>query len=280
MAGLALLAGSCGIQVNELATIIVLCRNNPAALIETLYSVCSQDTFCELLILDGSDNTSCQMALDTFRHRGKLVYLQAPPDGPYAAMNAALALVSTPWLQFLHSGDAFADSFCLGELLNQAKNLETSSGLRPAAVFGQAWIEAPESMKLRWLSPDPRMRKLSRWLRLMVPCHQSVLFSTSWAQQHPYDLRSQVCADRPVMRLALASAGEKAYLPRPICRYNLNGLSSRLPNLSELFSRLAEPDRRPLERLGELGKFMLSPLGTHYFKLMRIRAKCIGWLCR
>lgn len=263
-----------------LVTVVVLCRNNPAALVETLQSACSQHPVCDVLVIDGSDNACCEQALKGIRHRGKLVYRREPPAGPYTAMNAALAIIETPWLQFLHSGDMFVGPFSVAALLDHAQRLEVRTGRVPAAVFGQTWMEAPAPLKQRWLSPDPQVQHLLRWLRHMVPCHQSVLFATSWAQQHPYNTRSHICADRPVVRLALALSGEQSYLPLPICRYRLDGLSSQLPTWRELQRRWREPDRSPLERLAELGKFILRPLGPHYVLLMQIRARSIGWLCQ
>lgn len=124
------------------------------------------------------------------------------------------------------------------------------------------------------------MQAVLRWLRHMVPCHQALLFSTAWAQRHPYDVRNTICADRPVVRLALQQTGGRAYLRRPICRYRLDGISSQLPNWGELQRRWREPARRPMERFGELGKFLLKPFGSYYPLLMRLRSQLMGWLCR
>jgi hypothetical protein len=156
------------------------------------------------------------------------------------------------------------------------------AGSPPPAVFGQAWIEPtadPSDADRRWLSPDPGVQRIERWLRHMVPCHQAVLFERHWAQRHPYDPRSGICADRVIIRRALAEAGPGAYRPEPVCRFRLDGVSSVLPDLAELRRRWAEPSRRPLERLGEVGKLLLRPIAPHYPRLMRLRARWMGLLC-
>lgn len=261
-------------------TVVVLCRNNPAALATTLDSVISQRLPSQVLVIDGSDDDGCEQVLITRQGDANLLYEHSKPKGPYIAMNRALALTVTPWLHFLHSGDRFFDAFSLSALVLHARRIQAEAGEAPAAVFGQALIEASGSAELRWLSPDPRMRRVSRWLRLMVPCHQAVLFSTPWAQQHPYDPRNVICADRPVMRQALGETGQVAYLPRPICRFRLDGVSSQLPSWAELRRRWREPGRTSQERLGELAKFLAQPLTGHYPLAMRVRSRLIGWLCR
>jgi hypothetical protein len=196
-------------------------------------------------------------------------------------MNAALDLVQTRWLLFLNSGDAFATPLSLAALLEQAETL-AAQGRPPAAVFGQAWIEPTASRAAcgrRWLSPDPGVRRIERWLRHMMPCHQAVLFERRWAQRHPYVSQGSLCADRVVMRQALASTGPGAYRPEPVCRFRLDGVSSSLPDLAELRRRWADPCRSPLEKLGELGKLLLRPVAPLYPRLMRLRARWMGLVC-
>lgn len=262
------------------ATVIILCRNNPGALERSLSSALIQQPPCVVLVMDGSDDDGCERVVRRRLSHGKLRYQRAAPVGPYATMNAALALVTTPWLHFLHSGDHFVGESCIAALVGRAQWLRSVAGHLPAAVFGQAVIEADGDERLQWLSPDPRMRSVQRWLRHMVPCHQAVLFSTAWAQHHPYDARNSICADRPVMRLALQQSGPHAYLREPICRYRLDGISSQLPTWSELQRRWREPARTPAERLGELGKCLLRPLGAFYPWLMRFRSRLMGWWYR
>lgn len=270
------------------ATVVVLCRDNPVQLGPTLDSALAQSlpggALAEVLVVDGSRDGACA-ALARAKAIGepaaRVRYWHEPPQGPYAAMNAAVPLAQGRWLLFLNAGDAFAAADSLAILVRHAEALALA-GSPPPAVFGQAWIEPtadPSDADRRWLSPDPGVRRIERWLQHMVPCHQAVLFERRWAQRHPYDPRSGICADRVIIRRALAAAGPGAYRPEPVCRFRLDGVSSALPDLTELKRRWAEPSRRPLERLGEVGKLLLRPMAPHYPRLMRLRARWMGLLC-
>ena len=88
-------------------------------------------------------------------------------------------------------------------------------------------------------------------------------------------------ADRAVMRVALAATGPQAYLRQPVCVYDLTGESSSLPDCTELWRRLRDPQRTWLERVAELGKALIRPLlAAGYPRLMRWRAHLWGWCCR
>jgi len=268
--------------------VVVLCRDNPAQLGPTLTSALAQSLPggppLQILVVDGSVDGACAAVAQAEaigQPADRVRYWHEPPQGPYAAMNVALDLARGRWLLFLNAGDAFAGPQSLATLVGHAEVL-ARAGRPPPAVFGQAWIEPTADLSdpgSRWLSPDPGVRRIERWLRHMAPCHQAVLFQRSWAQRHPYDPRSGICADRVIIRLALAEAGPGAYRPEPVCRFRLDGVSSALPDLAELRRRWAEPGRRPQERLGEVGKLLLRPIAPHYPRLMRLRARWMGLLC-
>lgn len=261
-------------------TIIILCRNNPIGLERSLTSALTQQPLCDVLLMDGSDDDRCQQVWKRNSTFKNLKYQRAEPKGCYEAMNTALRSIGTPWLHFLHSGDVLAGNSCIALLVDHAHWLSSIIRKTPAAVFGQAVIEDASESRLIWLSPDPRMRSVSRWLRHMVPCHQAMLFSTAWAQRHPYDPCNHICADRPVMRQALQQAGPQAYVRQPICHFRLDGISSQLPTWVELRQRWREPGRTPMEHLGELGKYLMRPIGSHYTLIMRLRSRLMGLLCR
>lgn len=265
---------------------VVLCRDNPGPLAATLDSALEQrlpaEAVLEVLVVDGSADGACAAVVNRCRAGAawELRYRPEPPRGPYAAMNAALPLARKRWLLFLNSGDAFASRQSVAALMEQAESL-AAGGQPPAAVFGQAWIEptGDPAVERRWLSPDPGVHRIERWLQHMAPCHQAVLFERRWAQQHPYLPQGSLCADRVVIRQALVVTGPKAYRPEPVCRFRLDGISSALPDRAELRRRWADPCRRPLEKVGEVGKLLLRPIGSHYPRLMRWRARWMGWLC-
>lgn len=216
-------------------SVIVLCRDNPLELEETLSSIppamgSTPLGDLEVLVVDGSSSSDCRLQVEAFRRRHPELDIRCRPLRPrgiYDAMNRALALAGGEWIGFMNAGDVYEHNG-LAQLRRHAKaQLGLLGPERAVAVFGQAWVDPAAGAGRPWLTPDPRMRRLRRWLRFMVPCHQAFLFAAAFARSHPYAIDGGITADRPVMRAALARAGEESYLPIPVCRFRLGGLSSR-----------------------------------------------------
>lgn len=272
-------------------SVVTVCRANPIELAETLRSTASQVAplgseagapWLEWVVVDGSEDTRCQQLLDQqeplLQARGvALRYLRQGARGIYAAVNAGLAASSAPWLQVLPAGDVHADGSSLARLERHARVLG-ALGPTPAAVFGQAWVEVP-GRGLRWCSPDPGVREIGRWLRHMLPCHSSLLFDGPWARRHPYREESAIYGDRPVMRAALAAGAPALYLPEPVCRFRLGGLSSGPAAPGTLLQRWRDPDLDQRGQFRELLKALLFPLRGVYPDLMRARAHWLGRHC-
>lgn len=267
-----------GLLSPPLLTVISLCRDNPQDLAFTLEAMPAAASGLtlpwELLVLDGSDRSACQAVALARASRLALPlrYEQRPPRGIYVAMNEALSLARGRVLAFMHSGDRYLPGGLTALVQHWLLRGE------PPVVFGQAWIKPAEGFR-PWLTPDPSMRRLDRWLLAMVPCHQAFLFEGNFARHNPY-ARGSLVADRSVMRAGLALAGPQAYLPQPVCEFALSGASSGLPDRSELLKRLLDPQRSLFERAAELMKGLLRPLlGSSYPRLMRCRSKLWGVLC-
>ena len=80
------------------------------------------------------------------------------------------------------------------------------------------------------------------------------------------------------MRAGLSDPQRFAYLPEPVVRFSLGGVSSGLPDWSTLMLRLREPTRRRHEKVFEVLKFLLHPWARHYPRLMALRSSLIGRL--
>lgn len=270
-------------------SLLTPCRHNADALIETLNSICEQvsasDSWNEVIVIDGSEDSDCRRACDQLQQalsdrRWRLHWIHRPAQGIYDALNRGLECATGRWIQVMPASDVYWDSHSLRRLRNHAEGLNNSWGCAPAAVFGQAWVEVP-GQALGWLTPDPRVRSIETWLRWMVPCHQAMLFDAAWARAHPYRTDSPLYGDRPVMRAALSAGGRCAYLPEPVCRFRLGGLSSGLPDDKALQQRLSDPCLEGHARLVERFKAALRPVvpARIYPQLMRLRAAWLGWRC-
>lgn len=273
-------------------SVLTPCRNNPAALAESLTSIAAQvsesEAWNEVIVIDGSDGPDCReqaerMASVLAERRWRLQWLAREARGIYDALNTGLECSKGRWIQIMSASDRYWDSHSLQRLVRHAQQLgERREGAEggPAAVFGQAWVEVP-GRRLGWLTPDPRVGAIETWLRWMVPCHQAMLFDGAWARAHPYPDGSPVYGDRPVMRAALAGGGRQAYLAAPVCIFRLGGLSSGLPEGRALEQRLSDPCLDGAARRRERIKAMLgrvAPAGM-YPHLMRLRAAWLGWRC-
>jgi hypothetical protein len=215
-------------------SVVVLCRDNPEELGDTLASLPmaagGRSMDLEVLVVDGSFGPECRRRVEAMRRVSGLPHLRwqrLPPRGIYDAMNRSLTMVEGDWLAFMNAGDIYENGG-LALLSSHAEALLARNGReRAVAVFGQAWVDPPPGTARPWLTPDPAMVHLNRWMRCMVPCHQAFLFATDFARRHPYPDAGSPLADRQVMRQAVRVAGAACYLPRPVCRFRLGGLSSR-----------------------------------------------------
>ncbi|MBM5828541.1 MAG: glycosyltransferase [Cyanobacteria bacterium M_surface_7_m2_040] len=272
----------------RLSTVVVT-RNNPNELQATLASIAHQTALLapkgaaavEVIVVDGSDAAVGPQQLRSWLgpRPALLVLRDHPACGIYAAMNQGLAASRGELVQFLNAGDAWFDQHALAAVL-QALEQWASQHQRPArALFGQALICPQQSSWVApWLVPDPSVSQVRRWLRIYVPNHQSMVVDGVWARANPFRLDAPHAADRTWMRAALHDWSQVLYLNRPLVRYQLGGVSSRLPDWALLRLRLREPSRTPVDKLAEVVKFGLRPLQPAYPALMALRSRLIGWL--
>ena len=264
-------------------TVITLTRNNPAMLEETLSALPAAAAGLawpwQVLVLDGSDDEACAMVAQAHAMDLPLRYEHRPARGIYAAMNDAMALAEGSLISFMNAGDRYLPGGLTALVAHWHTLLQPGRSL-PAAVFGQAWVQPCSNSAVGWITPDPAMRRLQRWLRVMVPCHQAFAFELGFARDNPYSTET-LLADRVVMRAALALTGPAAYLRQQVCIYDLSGVSSCLPRSNELWLRLREPQLSGPERAAELVKALLQPLlAGGYPLLMRWRAWLWARCCR
>lgn len=263
-------------------TVITLCRNNPQELAKTMAALPGAmeglNQPWELLVLDGSDGMECgQVAMSlAATHHLPLQYEWRVAQGIYPAMNEALDLANGELVAFMHAGDRYLPR-AVALLVNHWLALG-----RPAAVFGQAWIQPKTSPNLSfsvrpWLSPPPAV-ELQRWLSRMVPCHQAFVFGISFARTHRYGTNSLV-SDRQVMREAIQQAGFTCFLPTPVCEYSLEGSSSQLPTTRAMVRHIKEPGRTTSERMVEPIKWALRGLGLSSLQTRWMSTHAVLWGC-
>jgi glycosyltransferase involved in cell wall biosynthesis len=259
-----------------LVSIVVLTRNNPQELDDTLASIRSQQTAAvlQVVVVDGSDEPVSPQTVAPFE-----LVRDHPARGIYPAMNLGLARSRGHWVQFLNSGDSWLHPHALQRLLDHAQMHENRKGRLPRVVFGQAQIcPAPPSRCAPWLFPDPAVCSLGRWMWWYQPNHQAMLVEGNWARDHPFRLDAPHGADSAWKAQALHDLAQVAYLREPVVAYNLGGVSSQLPTWAVLCMRLGEPTRSLTGKAAQIIKFGLRPFARHYPRLMALRSRLVGWL--
>ena len=264
-------------------TIIVLCRDNAHELGQTLRSLehAGLPNRAEILIADGSCTDCCQRVFDdwilslanTSACAWKVHRVWMLPMGVYPAFNRSIAIATGDWLAFMNSGDVYL-SGGLALLLDAA----TSAPASLRAVVGQAWVICPDT-GVRWLTPDPAVERMSRWLKHMVPCHQAMLFARDFALRHSYPQHSGASGDRIVMRAALGKSSHFAYVKLPVCEHFLTGISSQPPSLSDVRQGFQPGRLSRSDRLALALKLLLAPAWPWRPLWMRTRSRLMGLLC-
>jgi len=268
-------------------SVVVLTRDNFEEFRSTIASINSQDLdscgdyefSLQVIVVDGSKSGLASSLLDIEPVRGIDLVLcrDYPPVGIFPAMNLALSGSTGDYVLFLNSGDNFYDSTSLKRLVCCMSEFRKGFGYLPLAVFGQASIEPVLSRSGRaWLVPDPAVVSIRNWLLFYYPNHQSLLVEGEWVRSHPFRLDAPQSADRTWMRLLLSNLDAIAYLPEPVVRFALGGVSSGLPNFAVLCLRLREPSRTLFEKSFEIFKFFLFPLQNQYPRIMAFRSWLIG----
>ena len=267
---------------HQCVSVLVLCRDNPEQLHDTLISVLKGaqglEEPLEVLVVDGSLSSACTDLCKCWVKSDQPWFLhhhRQQSQGIYAALNEGIGMVRGQLLACMNSGDAYCPGG-LTALVNHWKFASAQAFKPLPAVFAQAWVEAVDGQS--WLSPAPTMRNLSRWLRLMVPCHQAMLFDLAFARQHPYPTNSLI-ADRVVMRAALLPVFSEVYLPQPVCFFRLDGVSSRWPTWRLLIKHLQDPHRHNIDRMSEVVKWCLRPVVVLQPWLMRVKSWFWGLCC-
>ena len=231
--------------------IIVLSKDNPTELRRTLSSCCLQ--YIELphiyfvTVVDSSfDFSTVSSIITDLQGSSKAVKLllkrHYPPDGIYSAMNFALNGSDSDCLLFMNSGDTFYDSNSLYHLYTEYIT-RSSSNPHFKGCFGRTQYCAYSS-SIKWTAPPSQSKLFFQWLSIYYPCHQSILFNTSWAKKNSYNRNRCIDADSLVIKALTNEAEHFSFITNIVCSFQLNGVSSRAPKLSTVFQSFKRNDDR------------------------------------
>ena len=223
-----------------LLTIVTITKNDLSGLVRTLNSLPCGDSYHSLLsihIVNGcpDDHAAISNIIDKYPFSKNISLHNQQSTGLFQAMNEGLFASSTPWIQFINSGD---ESRNLPRLLSYLSSVPSTQidgvlGYSSVNTNSQSIATAPLFF--------PSTRFKFSFYRKILPslfsvCHQSVVFAREFHIANPYSPLS-IGSDFVIISRLLKS--NYSILPITLSNFYTDGVSSFHKSLSQL-SRLAE----------------------------------------
>lgn len=195
-------------------SVVTVCYNAADTLEETMLSVLNQ-TYdnIDYIIIDGGSTDGTVGIIRKYADR--LAYWGSEPDkGIYDAMNKGLAVATGDYVNFMNAGDTFFDEAVVENVASRINKEGCSSHV----IYGDSYIY--DNYHTYYKRPEP-LRNLRRHSAF---CHQASFIKHG--DDIKYDLNYRIAADYELFsRMYLIENKSFLYVPIPICRYKLFGIS-------------------------------------------------------
>lgn len=194
-------------------TVVTVCYNAGAALLETIQSVAAQSyQNLEYIVVDGA---STDQTLDVLKeHYAKISKIISEPDnGIYDAMNKAIDIVTGDYTIYMNAGDVFCSNDTVRKVFsNDVDGFDLVYGARMYSAPGQA----PVYQEARALN--------TAFLR-MPYCHQSLFLKTSVLREFRFNLTYRFAADYDQSVRLFVAGKSYLQLEEPVCVFAAGGAS-------------------------------------------------------
>lgn len=226
--------------MEELITIVTVCRNSREALLKTMASVQSltYPSF-EYIVVDGASDDGTPHLLQEYT--GRLDRWVSEPDGGiYDAMNKGVAMARGQWVIFMNAGDTFVAPDVLDRIFGEERKADV--------IYG----DVVKGDKVKEAEPPHNAHR-------MFFCHQCALVRTECLREYPFDTRHKMSADFKQMKQLLLSGHTFLQLHFPIARFDTTGVSNvmRSRGLKDNISVIRETDTKR-EQLRLLPKLLFT----------------------
>lgn len=210
-------------------SVVTVCYNARDLISKTIKSVLGQnyDDF-EYLIIDGlsTDGTIelVKSIFKSFSHCNSSI-LSERDHGIYDAMNKAIKLAKGEFVVFINAGDTFYNENTLSDVASYLKfHPETDVLYGDCGYFEEKTITKAAPF---WTQKRP-------W-RGIGFCHQATYTRKSLLLEHPFNLDFSLCADFELCwHLYYKKHSIFSYINKPLCRFDLGGVSYNLKNRFEI----------------------------------------------
>ena len=200
---------------SPLFTIVTVVLNDVKKVEGTIRSVLLQKfSDYEYIVVDGG---STDGTLDVIgRYRDRIDRLIAEPDrGIYDAMNKGIREAKGKWINFMNSGDTFADENVLRKLADAAVSE------RWDILYGDVIIPGKNGERqLRRANPEPCN------IHRMFCCHQSTFVRTSLMKAGGFDINHPLSADFTFFKQCFVSGCRFRYVGGPVAIFDKSGISN------------------------------------------------------
>lgn len=199
---------------NKEVTVVTICYNSVKDIERTILSVISQDySNIQYIVIDGG---STDGTLDIIERYEEFIdiFVSEPDKGIFDAMNKGIRRSTGIWINFMNSGDRFADRRVLSRIF------ESSNFADKVLIYGDKQESGIVTQPLPLESIE---------LGEIMANHQCMLFNFKLAGSHlMYDLKYPLYSDYDlVARLYCLYGQEKfQYFPMVIADYQGGGVSA------------------------------------------------------
>jgi glycosyltransferase involved in cell wall biosynthesis len=194
-------------------TVVTVCYNAGAALLDTIQSVAAQSyQNLEYIVVDGA---STDQTADILKENGgKITRIISEPDqGIYDAMNKAMDIATGEYTIYMNAGDVFYSSDTVKEVFaNKVDGFDLVYGARMYSASG----EEPIYQEARPLE--------TAFLR-MPYCHQSLFLKTSVLREFRFNLTYRFAADYDQSVRLFVAGKSHLQLSQPVCIFAAGGAS-------------------------------------------------------
>ena len=202
-------------------TIVTVVYNSVKTIESTIKSVLSQ-TYenIEYICIDGDSTDGTKEIIQKYSSQISKI-ISEKDDGIYYAMNKGINLAHGEWINFMNSGDTFADKSVIenifkGNLIKSGTNVifGDSNILTKAGLFYQ-----------KCNNPFYKSKQLVKGKGFS---HQSVFVRVELAKKYHFDLEFEIAADYKMLYSIYQNHGGFLYINRAIANYEVeNGFSKK-----------------------------------------------------